>query len=126
MLTTPRAIVAAALIVGASLAGRELLPRYDIRQTGPIFVRVDRWLGTGDILTRQEAHGWLTDSSRPALDLTDLVRPTTALNRLREALGWGATYHPSEDSAPSTGRGWLGLIGSLSMIGLVIALWLRR
>ena len=41
-MTTPRAIVAAALIVGVALAGRELLPRYDFRQTGPIFVRVDR------------------------------------------------------------------------------------
>jgi hypothetical protein len=67
MLTLPRAIVFAALVVSASvLAHAALIPRYDVQvldATNGIFLRVDRRTGTGTIGTMAERPAWLEVTS---------------------------------------------------------------
>lgn len=71
MLTTPRAVLLAAVLVGLAILAHGLLPRYDVRAVNAdgTFVRVDRWTGHAEVgfIANGHASTWLTVSQPNAV-----------------------------------------------------------
>jgi hypothetical protein len=90
-LTTPRAIVLAAILVALGLLGREFFPRYEIRQhtttnNAVVYTRIDRWTGTVALTTTASKTmtpaGWLrVEGKDRVLATLDAVQQETGTNR---------------------------------------------